>query len=236
MNTSALLPLLLATDNPVLPSPEATRWALHVGWAAVLGAGTLWAGTRLSPAYRWGWALLMVLWALVPASASPTYWLGLAFQAPSLMAVLLCTLWLFSVARHPQRRNAPDLAAATTALVLGVVLGWILLLDTLAWWPVSVYSWGFSSAALGAVALLAVVVGAFGAFGAGFGPWAARTQTSAVVVLAVLGLFVWSRWPSGNLWDALLDPWLWGAMQWAVFRAGLRRWRARQAGPVTTRA
>lgn len=231
MNSSALIPLLLATDNPVLPDPLAVRLAISIGWAVVLGVACFWAGARLSPLYRWGLSLIVLLWALVPGSASPTFWLGLAFQAPSLMTVVLCLLWVFSkVGRRPESAIsglsvwALDLKVA---LFAGVALGWVLLLDTLALWPVSVYAWGFSSAALGAVAILSVVVWTFGA---GFKPRAVRSRVSAVVVLVVLALFVLTRWPSGNLWDALLDPWLWIALQWVAFRVGLTHWRERQAG------
>lgn len=231
MNSSALMSLLLATDNPVLPDPLAVRLAISIGWAVVLGAGSFWACARLSPLYRWGLSLIVLLWALVPGSASPTFWLGLAFQAPSFMTVLLCLLWVYSKAG---RRPVSDLNGLSVqaldlkiALFLGVALGWVLLLDTLAFWPVSVYAWGFSSAALGAVAILTVVIWTFGA---GLKPRAARSRASAVVVLAVLALFVLTRWPSGNLWDALLDPWLWVALQWVAFRVGLTHWRARQAG------
>ena len=34
--------------------------------------------------------------------------------------------------------------------------------------------------------------------------------------LFVLTLFALTRWPTGNLWDALIDPWLWIAL--LVFR------------------
>ena len=49
----------------------------------------------------------------------------------------------------------------------------------------------------------------------------AAAATAAVVLL----LFVLTRWPSGNLWDALLDPLLWLGLQvrWAW------AWRGRRA-------
>jgi hypothetical protein len=231
MTISDFTSLLLATDNPVLPDPASARLAMSMGWAVVLGTGAFWAGARLSPLYRWGLSLMVVLWALVPGSASPTFWLGLAFQAPSLMTVLLCLLWVFSRVDQRSGLFVRDLGVLALdqkiALFLGVALGWVLLLDTLAWWPVSVYAWGFSAAALGGVAILTVVVWAFAA---GLKPRAARSRVSLVVVLGVLALFVLTRWPSGNLWDALLDPWLWVALQWVAFRVGLAHWRARQAG------
>jgi hypothetical protein len=231
MTISGLISLLWATDNPVLPDPVALRFALHLGWAAVLCAGALWLGTRLRPATRWCLSLTLALWALVPGSTSPTFWLGLAFQTPSLMTVVLCLLWIYSQARRLPESDPSHLSGQPLGLkiclAIGVVLGWVLLLDTLALWPVSIYAWGFSPSALGAVALLAAIVWALGA---GFKSLATRGGASAVVVLSVLGLYVVTRWPSGNLWDALLDPWLWGALQIVVFRACWKRWRTRQVG------
>ena len=231
MTISALIPLLLATDNPVLPNPASARLAMSMGWAVVLGAACFWAGARFSPLYRWSLSLMVVLWALVPGSASPTFWLGLAFQAPSLMTVLLCLLWVYSKVGRRSESVFSDLGVLALdqkiALFLGVALGWVLLIDTLALWPVSVYAWGFSAAALGGVAIVIVVVWAFAA---GHKPRAARSRVSSVVILGVLALFVLTRWPSGNLWDALLDPWLWVALQWVAFRVGLTHWRERQAG------
>jgi hypothetical protein len=204
---------------------------MSMGWAVVLGAACFWACARLSPLYRWSLSLMVVLWALVPGSASPTFWLGLAFQAPSLMTVLLCLLWVYSKVGRRSESVFSDLGVQALdlkiALFLGVALGWVLLIDTLALWPVSVYAWGFSAAALGGVAIVTVVVWAFAA---GLKPRAARSRVSSVVVLGVLALFVLTRWPSGNLWDALLDPWLWVALQWVAFRVGLTHWRERQAG------
>jgi hypothetical protein len=231
MTISALIPLLLATDNPVLPDPASARLAMSMGWVVVLGAACFWAGARLSPLYRWSLSLMVVLWALVPGSASPIFWLGLAFQAPSLMTVLLCLLWVYSKVGRRSESVFSDLGVQALdlkiALFLGVALGWVLLIDTLALWPVSVYAWGFSAAALGGVASVTVVVWAFAA---GLKPRAARSRVSSEVVLGVLALFVLTRWPSGNLWDALLDPWLWVALQWVAFRVGLTHWRERQAG------
>jgi hypothetical protein len=87
--------------------------------------------------------------------------------------------------------------------ILAVLLGWALLLDTLALLPVQLYAWGFSPLAAGLVAVGALL------------PWVlARRSLRAtdwrmgVVPLAVLMLVVW-RLPSGNAWDAVLDPCLW---------------------------
>jgi hypothetical protein len=116
------------------------------------------------------------------------------------------------------------MAGANILAFAGVVLGWVLLLDTLAWLPLSVYAWGFGSAALAAILLFSAL------------PWVFVGMANAspgaigwfVLLLPffVLALFVLTRLPSGNLWDALIDPWLWLALQgWWLVHA-LRRCKA----------
>jgi hypothetical protein len=99
-----------------------------------------------------------------------------------------------------------------------VLVGWLLLFDTFALFPVSVYAWGFKPAALALVVGLALL------------PWvlagaAARRSLGLVQVWAALALFGLGRWPSGNLWDALLDPWLWVLLNGYLLRGLARRWR-----------
>ena len=213
MDTSAFLNLLTATDNPVLPGSIAMRLALHGVWAIVLGSGAMLLAIRLRRRYRLGLSLLVVAWTLIPGSASPAYWLGLAFQTPSLTSAVICLVWLSRVSR-PQNAEVKDQLRVPRPGTLGLVaiaLGWVLLLDTFAWLPVSVYAWGFSSAAVGTVAVLTTL------------PWirlggTGKNQTpsgrlGSVLILAVLTLFVFTRLPTGNLWDALIDPWLWLGLQ-----------------------
>jgi hypothetical protein len=228
MTISALIQPFFSTENPVLPDPVLVQIGLHIAWATVLGAGALWAGGRLRPAYRVGLCLLMALWALMPGSASPTYWLGLAFQSPSLLTVVLCWGWFFSKPwLKPQtgdNRSKAQEMTLKTGLAIGFVLGWVLLLDTLAWWPVSVYSWGFSAAAGAVVTGLTAVIWALAA---GVAQHNVRHSFSFLGILGVMGLFVMTRLPTGNVWDALMDPWLWLALQALVVRACWVRWRAR---------
>ena len=98
-------------------------------------------------------------------------------------------------------------------------------IDTLNLWPevidAPLFAWGFSAGAYWAVlaaaawtALRAARTGASAAFG--------------TLVLAVLALFALTRWPSGNVWDALLDPWVWLGCHAVCVRA----WLARRASRV----
>ncbi|OGB43988.1 MAG: hypothetical protein A2461_06615 [Burkholderiales bacterium RIFOXYC2_FULL_59_8] len=96
----------------------------------------------------------------------------------------------------------------------------------LAWWPVSVYAWGFGSGALALACALALLLWVLD--GAGL-----AGQRLTLSFAAVLLVFTLTRLPSGNLWDALLDPWLWLILQASGLLALLRRvpgwWRASPA-------
>ena len=209
MDMNAFLNLLLSTGNPLLPDPAALRWALHGVWAVVLGSGTALLAGKLALPYRIGLAGSVMVWTALPGAVSPAYWLGLAFQTPSLMSAVICLGWLLAQARQwadalrgqAAAQAQPQFSALKILSLIGVVLGWVLLLDTLALLPVSIYAWGFNSAAVTAVAVCAALL------------WVALGSVGSALPLLVLTLFVLSRLPTGNLWDALLDPWLWLALQ-----------------------
>ena len=136
--------LLLATDAPALPSPTVMQLWLRLGWCAVLPWLGVVAMLRFAPvsARRGPWpitvAVSLALSAWLPGPYSPAYWLGLAFQAPSVVTALLCAgilaerLVPSAVARGPV--PAPD-RLKTAFAITGVVLGWALLLDTFALLP-----------------------------------------------------------------------------------------------------
>lgn len=224
MNLTALQTLFTGSYAPWLPDVALARWALHGAWALVLGALTLRLGDMFLPKWR-GWlAAAVVVWTLWPGAASPGYWLGLAFQSPSLMGVVLCVFWAVRPRRGSPFADHTSRSSAWPWTVLagaGVLLGWVLLLDMLAWWPVSVYAWGFSPAALALACGLALV------------SWLAggkAGQRASLCLGLVLVAFVATRLPSGNVWDALLDPWLWivlqvgGLLAWVRSRSSGRRW------------
>ena len=223
MDINSFLTTLVATDNPLLPSPTAMRVALHGVWALVLGCGVLLGTGKLSRPYRLGSSLLVMAWTLMPGSASPAYWLGLAFQTPSLMSAVICLAWFLDRARRKDsggvRVAVPHVPALKILVTAGIGLGWVQLLDTLAWFPVPVYTWGFSSAAFGAVAVLVTLLWVF--FGAAGANRKAPGWGGLALPLAVLTLFVLTRLPTGNVWDALIDPWLWVALQvgWLISAA-----------------
>ena len=179
----------------------------------------------------------MTAWAWVPGEWGLAYWLGLAFQIPS---VLSCMLALGVLVRavalraKPGRdargalgqgaadRSYPVLSAwAAVYAGAGVLLGWILLFDTFALLPVAVYTWGFAPTAFMLVCALALLPWVV----AGAGVWRASGAWQVGAAVALFGL---SRWPSGNVWDAVLDPWLWLLLNVYALRAVTRSWGSRR--------
>ncbi len=230
MNLSDLASLLANPSTPWLPSPALTPWALHAAWAVVAGALTSSLLLHHRPIWHRALTAVIMLWLMLPGSASPAYWLGLAFQMPSLMSVVVCLMVLWQ--NHANRASFRfDAAPADWQWgSLGcILLGWVLLLDALALTPFSIYAWGFQPAALCAVMLLLLLIWAM---------WGG-TDTSRHIPLTlttVLAVFVVTRLPSGNLWDALLDPWLWLLLQSHWLRTLGQRLLTVWREPVTIRA
>lgn len=173
----------------------------HLAWGVVLaacGVGLLRGRRPLAI----GWAVLAFAACAWPGTASPAYWLGLAFHYPSGLLVALCalTMWLNLVRGQAGRVLPAGLAAG----LFGA--GLLLYLDSSGWLSLGLYARGFGHGAalagllIGAVAVLCVARG--------------RHPGAAWAVLLALLLFAVCRLPSGNLWDALLDPLLW---LWALF-------------------
>lgn len=229
MNSDVMFASFLSTQQAVLPSAFAQYGGLYVAWALVLAWGASVLTGRWPLHLRWGVVVAVGLLTVVPGPSSPAYWLGLAFQSPSVTSVLFAVLGLSYVARVRSFNVSPGWGVpGLAACAVGAGLGWVLLLDTLAWWPVSVYAWGFSSAAFGGLALtLAICWGLWG------GSCQGRISNLVFgVPAAVLILFVATRWPTGNVWDALLDPWLWVAFHLVLLVSGLRAWRHRASPAI----
>lgn len=210
---------LLATDAPVLPDAGLVGVNLSLGWSVVLAWLGAWGVARWTarPGVQAGVALVLALWAWLPGAFTPDYWLGLAFQAPSLVTTLLCAGLLYDrLARTWAQGPEPEHRSALTLALLGVGAGWALLCDTFALLPVPLYAWGFSPLATATVLLLAVLPWVL--WRGGRRPW--------LVPLAAL-LFAALRLPSGNVWDAVLDPWLWLVLHGYLLRAIWRRHRAK---------
>lgn len=229
MNFDALMASFLSNQQAVLPSAFTQYAGLYVAWTLVLACGAAALTRRWPLRYGWGVATVVALVTLIPGPSSPAYWLGLAFQSPSLTSVLLAVGGLIFTARvRPMNGSADTDWFGWAACAVGAGLGWLLLLDTLAWWPVSVYAWGFSPSAI-AVLALTLALGWTLLGGAQRG----HTRPLVFGVLAlVLVIFVLTRWPTGNVWDAFLDPWLWVGLQLVLLVSGLRARRQRGAPAI----
>ncbi|TAH12306.1 MAG: hypothetical protein EAZ11_06765 [Curvibacter sp.] len=200
---------------PALPSLWLMQLWLPLGWAVVLAAVVVLVCTRFTQhrGVVWGLPLLIALWTLLPGEVSPAYWLGLAFQAPSILLVLLCACAAWRALQGGTVMAHPGKPVVTLALV-AVVLGWLLLLDTLAQLPVALYALGFNAPVLAVVAFVTLL------------PLlqanAAKRVSAWLLPLAVL-LYVMLRLPTGNVWDAMLDPWLWLGLHGYLLRVVLKR-------------
>ena len=159
----------------------------------------------------------LVLMAL-PGAASPAYWLTLAFQYPS---GLLTGFSLMALRARWYGRRARYTMPGGLAVGLAAV-GLVLYLDTFGILALGLYYGGFSPVASPLLACAAAI---------GFAVKAWRGQAagpSAAMLIAVL-LFSLLRLPTGNLWDALLDPILWSWALGSTIAAAQRALAARRA-------
>ena len=226
----------------MLPTGVALSWGVCIAALCVAALCVFAARTGRWPHLRY-LAVAVLLSACLPWTRGWTAYLALAFQTPSLFTCVWCVVWIVLGVTRPLAQNLTHHAAErltpTTVqfasqrqpvevpwlALAGVLLGWALWLDTFNRWPVFVgidvplYDWGFGAPALMTVALLMWAGAAW--------TWrqtGALTRGQQVVVVALLGFAV-TRWPTGNLWDALLDPWLWAACHIQGFKAGWTAWR-----------
>jgi len=194
----------------------------RLGWAVVAAcflAALLASMLRLAPLPRklLGAILAGALVAMaLPGELSPAYWLGLAFQYPSGLLVGCCAVRLVERWQGIRRSRAMPHALAGVLVVCGTLL----YLDTFGLLARGLYDAGFGPTL---VPLLAVL-------GAAACAWAVtrgHARGAAAPLLAAIALFSLLRLPSGNLWDALLDPllclWAIGALLAAAFGRSGRR-------------
>ena len=200
----------------------------RLAWAAVCAALLFVLIPLLRPgalSRRAMTALLLAVAAvfLLPGAASPAYWLALAFQYPSGLLFGCCVLKL----RQHWDGNG-DAAPLMTPLLASVlaVTGLALYLDAMGLLTQGFYYAGFGPTA---APLLAVV----GAIGCAEALVQGRARPQAGALLTTILLFTMLRLPTGNLWDALLDPLLWG---WAVATLAVNAVRNRNRSRVRATA
>ena len=233
MDWSPLADALLS-PAPLLPDMALLRAARRVSWALVLACLLLYlGGARWPLRVRWGLSLGLLGVMFLPGPLSLAYWLGLAFQTPSVMSSVLAMQYLACLLRG--QPCVPLTHSSSRALAVlswvGIALGWLLLLDLLAVlpFPGSLYAWGFSPAVLATVAVLSALPWVMGGTRHG-GAWVSGLLGAVLLLYAAL------RLPNGNLWNALLDPWLWIVLQLGWLLRGARWFKARHAPTAATRA
>lgn len=199
----------------------------RVAWALVAAAILLALVPRPSRRTVAGVGVASLALMALPGAASPAWWLALAFQYPSGVAVGCALLALAD--RWRGRAVAPLLPPALALTI--VAAGTLLYLDAFGVVALGLYYAGFGGA--GAPLLSCAAIAACAAaiiYG--------RGRHGAAVLMAGLLLYALARLPTGNLWDALLDPLLW---TWALISAGAAvvrhvvAWRAR-AVPAAVQA
>jgi hypothetical protein len=195
---------------------------LHLGWSLVL----VWLGVFVARSWKWGreptvgLAMLCAFAAWWPGPNGASYWLGLAFQTPSLLTMLLCVGSLGGALRSSDFEQSNKAGHSWTLLALPVVTGWVLLLDTFAVFPGSLYALGTGSAGIafaGGLTCLAWVLQHEGG---------RRNPMPFFGSIAVV-LFALTRMPTGNVWDAVLDPLLWLVLNFLLLRRLVTRYQKR---------
>jgi len=151
----------------------------------------------------------------LPGAASPAYWLALAFNLPSLLLVACCGMTMLANARC-----VTCYRVLPTGLALGlVIVGTVLYVDTVGWFGMGLYVRGFGPEAafaglmVGAAAVLTIATD--------------QSRSASFAVLLALMVFALCRLPTGNVWDAVLDPLLW---LWAIFSLAARLRARRSSG------
>ena len=188
----------------------------HVAWGVVLaacGVGALSWRTPFPSRLAMGWMIFSLVACALPGPASPAHWLMLAFQLPSLLLVACCGMTMLANARCVTcyRVLPPGLALGLA------IVGAVLYVDTVGWFGMGLYVRGFGPEAafagllVGAAAVLAIATD--------------QSRSAGFAVLLALMVFALCRLPTGNVWDAVIDPLLW---LWAIFSL-MARFRARRS-------
>ena len=187
----------------------------RLGWAIVAATLVCALWRRAAPLSRaaLGTVLALSLVAMaLPGELSPAWWLGLAFQYPSGLLVGCCLLRLTERWHGIRRSQVMPQALAGVLAVTGALL----YLDAVGFLARGVYYAGFGPGLAPALAIVA-------AAGCVLAIVRGHARGPAACLLGALVLFSVLRLPTGNLWDALLDPLLWGWAMVSLLVGAVRR-------------
>lgn len=221
--------------------PVMSHWAWPLSWAVVAAAVVLWLWSCKDrshvtnstqdpfapspiraeckfkgPDWMRGFLAAGVsLLALWPNGGWSGY-AALALQSPSLLSLTWALVMVFQAVSRKTLASG-NIRTPICAWTLLCALGWLLTIDTLNLWPrtweVNFYTWGFSASSLWLCVSLVLILAWLR-----HGLWIWQS-------IAVLALYALLRWPSGNVWDAWLDPGVWIVAHVQVFR---HVWRCAQ--------
>jgi len=222
----------------ITPSLLALSVGMHLGWALTLGAGSaflLRTARVTNVTSRRIVALLIALLCLLPNEWSPSWWLGLAFQTPSLTLQGLCGLYLYQHLKVKAGTTMPLTDSTTppvqsrwplSLLLVAIIAGWVFALDTFALFDIALYAIGFTPYAVLAALFFACLLQLISAR-SGHAQHTRHYRELAAIVLIAIVVHLLVRVPTGNLWDALLDPWLWVIAHGLAIYVVLRKTRSR---------
>ncbi len=199
-------------SQAVLPQAVFLPVWVNLSWALVVSAVVLRLTSRFK-ASLWLAAVVGVV-MLLPHTPASGY-LALAFQTPSLVLVAWA-MWCWA---DVLQMRSPVATTPTSVAWMGVLLGWALVADTLNYWPAwfnpQLYALGFTSAGLWLVLAISAVVLL----------WVQPPKRWVSSVVFVLAAYVLLHLPTGNVWDAVLDPFVWLALHVQLWRAACS-WQA----------
>ncbi|WBS03889.1 hypothetical protein OU994_06260 [Pseudoduganella sp. SL102] len=184
----------------------------HVAWALVLVALLTACVPQVARRHWRAVAAGLVVLSALPGTWSPAWWLTLAFQYPSGLLVGLSL-----VALERRRQGSAPRMVLPLAMALPLALGGAALyLDTFGVLALGLYHGGFGAVGAPLLGIAAIAACAFAI-------WRGHALQPALALLAGLLLYALLRLPTGNLWDALLDPLLWMWALGSAVAAGVRQ-------------
>jgi hypothetical protein len=202
--------------HAVLPQAVFLPVWVKLSWACVMSAVVLRLTYGDKPTV-WPAAVVAALLLLpLPQTDALSGYLALALQTPS----LVCVAWALGCWADVIQPRSPQATTPTPVALLGVLLGWALVVDTLNDWPAflnfQLYALGFEVVGVWLVVLVTAAVLL----------WQQVSPRWVLSAVAVLAVYVLLRLPTGNVWDALLDPFVWVALHVQLWRT----WRASRRG------
>ena len=204
-------PMALLPTVPMQSLFHALVWLAISAWC--LSSALPLADRRM----RWWWGSLAG--ALLLAWPPVLQNLGLVFQTPSLMTLCVCVTaaWLDVRGRSTRLFANPSHGQMGRWIWLGCIgLGWVLCLDNFGLLPWDIYSVGFRPEWV----WLGWMVSGLWMVASYLLALDTTHRTAATCWMMATALFAFTHAPTGNVWDAWMDPllWLYAHVKW--FRSG----------------